>query len=382
MTTKVGKFGILLSSGFFALAGFVLASSLAGCFGSSKKSPEEPVPVDASLIVAKMQTPSNPNQRDEFLVTLIKISLQADQVAREAGRVLSDEKKSADRSPFGKIHRAGLMAQDGRLAKKGFFGCDRYAVERKRNGPRTEAWIFEDCSGRKELAHWKQTGTHQADVEFTPSNLGEVLGTGASILARKFTCTVTWTDAGILDTLSCPGWEQDRGSQIARLATFEYKKDAGSILKLRGQMLENLQPVRKVEANVPLAGRITVVETELNAPPPEPPAAPSMPSTPSVASRPGRAAVNPDLLQRRLQLQQQQQMQMRMEQQQQGLQRSESGIPQWNKAWGPPPPGMKVEMYEEVEVEQEPDAADEGTPPAPPRPVRPDVPAAQPPSSR
>ena len=59
-------------------------------------------------------------------------------------------------------------------------------------------------------------------------------------------------------------------------------------MSLRGQILEQLQPVRKIEADVPMEGKIVVTETDLQAP--------EVADT-SAPAKPPAATTNPDLLQ-------------------------------------------------------------------------------------
>lgn len=208
--------------------------------------------------------------RDPDLERIAKLSHQADQIAREAWWVATNEKLGVERSPFGKLKRAAQLALDGRLSSKGRFNCDRYLVV-PAPGLAKNFEISEVCNtkaGPRKLAAWSLTGPHSAKVDFEPANLGEVLGIGASIFSKRFSCDLVWSDSDVLESMKCPHWEQDRGnSQVVSWQTFDFHRGAGNVLVLRGKVLENLQAVRKIEADVPLAGKIVVTETVTQAPP-------------------------------------------------------------------------------------------------------------------
>lgn len=248
----------------------LLACGLILAAGCTKKTPGT-APAAAPAAPAAPAKPAVP-PRNPDLDRIAKLSHQADQIAREAWWVATSEKLGVERSPFGKLKRAALMALDGRLSSKGRFACDRYLVV-PLPGLAKNFEISEFCNTKaapKKFAAWTITGPHSAKVEFEPANLGEVLGLGASIFSKRFSCELVWTDSDVLDSMKCPHWEQDRGnSQVVSWQTFDFHRGAGNVLMLRGKVLENLQAVRKIEADVPLAGKIVVTETVTQAPPEE-----------------------------------------------------------------------------------------------------------------
>lgn len=246
---------------------------LSGCFGEPKTSSAPPPPAAiAPVRVPPKIRPNPPSSRDPELLRLVKIATQADQIQREAWWVVSNERKSALRSPFGKLQRAALSGLDERLASKGIFQCDKYVFQKGALGALWSGQFSENCdprNGLRDIATWTLTGAQRGRVEFNPANLGEVLGMGASIFGRRMSCEISWDEKDIIEHMSCPNWEQDRETHLIRLETYEYHRNKGQILKLKGKVLENLTAIRKIETEVPLEGKITVVETELNAPSPQ-----------------------------------------------------------------------------------------------------------------
>lgn len=250
----------------------LISICLGGCSRCSGPSEVSAPEVDPPPVAVK-------SARDADLEVIVRVAGQADQVERQVLWVVAEERRNAPRSPFGKVLRAALMALDGKLATKGLFECENYTFN-KSGGP--GAWTFEfgeNCGGRdgsKFIATWRSTSPKTAQVDFIPAHLHEVVGLNASALGRRRTCQVTWNEKGVLDFLSCPGWEVDRGEQLLRLTTMEFRRDRQNLMTLKGQVLESLHPVRKIDARVPLEGVISVTETELVAPaqPPEPPEPP------------------------------------------------------------------------------------------------------------
>lgn len=254
------------------------------------------------------------------LSDVIRITYQADQIAREAWWVLTKEKRAAGRTPFGKVLRAATLKHDGKLTGKGLFECDRYETEETSlPGGRRRFTFSENCNrreGRKEIAQWVFSGASRAEVEFRSGNLGEVLGLATGIFGKTIRCELQWNERRVLDKLSCPGWEQDRDSHRIRLSAFEYRREGGALLRLKGDVVDGLEVIRKIESEVPLEGKIVVTEIITKAPD-IPPALVPVPAevkaaregrdlnTPTVTGPPLNQApprfqpVDPDLMKRR-----------------------------------------------------------------------------------
>lgn len=257
------------------------------------------------------------------LSDVIRLTYQGDQIAREAWWVLTKERRASGRSPFGKVLRAATLKHDGKLTGKGLFDCDRYETEETAlPGGRRRYTFSENCNrreGRKEIAQWVFLDEKRAELEFNAANLGEVLGLGTGIFGRTVRCQLQWNERRVLDRLSCPGWEQDRDSHRIRLSLFEYRREGGALLKLKGEVVDGLEVVRKIESEVPLEGKIVVTEIVTKPPdiplPPPPkaplsdeeragregrdPNAPATPGPPLKQAPPRFQPVDPDILKRR-----------------------------------------------------------------------------------
>ncbi|MBX2986326.1 MAG: hypothetical protein KF802_00380 [Bdellovibrionaceae bacterium] len=260
---------------------FIAALTGTGCSRCSPPPPVEGERSDPRPVPPPEARAAPKAVRDPRLLQMVKLSVQADQILREAWWVLAGEKLPAPRSVFGKVQRAALLRLDGRLATKNVFRCDRYEMKITEK-PSWSATLAETCvkNSPREFAVWTLESPTSARVEFSPQHLEEVLGLGTSVYGRRLTCRLRWSGEAVLDHLSCPQWEQDRRHQLLRLEVFEYKREGQALLRLRGRILENLQPVKKIEADVPLEGKIVVTETEL-APPIAVPAAPVKTATPN-----------------------------------------------------------------------------------------------------
>lgn len=266
---------------------FCTIVSLVSCFPREEKAADSLVsPAPNST---KKMTPVGAPSKDRNLDIFVRYFEQADAIHREAWWVLTNERRTVGRSPFGKVQRAILSSQNIKLANKSLFRCDRYLVKRDIMGiqgypQRLE--IFEKCSEKlaaKKLAELAIPHIKEIQVTFFSENMEEVLGLGATVLNKRIQCTLTGTELGQLLTLKCKDWAQDRSKeQMILLTVYDYEKAGRNLIKLRGKVYENLTDIRKIEADVPLEGKIYVTETELYAPEPTPVPTPKASPSPAV----------------------------------------------------------------------------------------------------
>lgn len=210
--------------------------------------------------------------KDKELLRLSRYLEQADAVHREAWWVVASERRAPGKTIFGKAQRG--LAQELKLKTSGkaMFSCDRYIVKREilsAKGLPQKGQIFESC--RKDsaalLADFELKTPTDAELVFHGQNLGELLGLGTAILNRNIQCQLKGDDEGKLTDLTCHDFSQDRNStESLRFSTYEYHRSGQNLMKLRGQVYEALYATRKFQADVPLAGKIQVVETQTQAP--------------------------------------------------------------------------------------------------------------------
>lgn len=265
-----------------------LALGLSACFSQSdSKSPNVVQPAGQKSSFRPQSIPEAKPDVDKSLAGLVKLFAQADSIHREAWWVLSAERRSIGKTPFGKIQRALLSSQNIKLSNKSMFRCDRYLVQRQdanaSSFPQVIV-ILEKCSERqpaKKMAQVQILNERKIEVIFFPENLEEVLGLGPAVVNKVILCTLKSTENSNLTYLSCQNWAQDRTrEQMIRLDTYEYERDGRNLIKLRGKVFENLVDTRKIVADVPLEGKIEVLETELY-PVPEEPAPPPLKMMPA-----------------------------------------------------------------------------------------------------
>lgn len=268
----------------------LFSSLVMSCFSKTEETPVKQSPARDKSV----QVPSA-SAKDESLQELTRFFEAADSVHREAWWVLSDQRRAVGKSPFGKVQRALVSYQNGKLTNKSAFLCDRYVVRRDVLGLNSypqQIEISEQCDLKKtakKLARIDVAKRGEVKVIFYPENLQEVLGLGAAILNKPINCTLSGAEQ--LSKLRCESWAQDRTQeQMLRFDVYEYQKEGKNLIKLRGKVYENLSDIRKFEADVPMNGKITVTETELYAPPtPSPIPAAIQPQTPAVGPS-GRGA--------------------------------------------------------------------------------------------
>ena len=237
--------------------------------------------------------------KDENLEELIRYFEQTDAIHRESWWVLSEERRSPGRSPFGKVQRALQSFQKIKLSNKSLFRCDRYQLKKEILGPKgfpLRIDVFEKCSEKtraKLIAKVFSEKSKLVEVSFFPENLEEVLGLGPSVINKTIVCNIFGNESGQVNQFNCSDWAQDRSKeQMIRLDTYEYQRTGNKMIKLRGKVYENLTDTRKIVADIPLEGKIEVVETELYPPQDEKPKLKPLPSKPVLQS-PG---IDPDVL--------------------------------------------------------------------------------------
>lgn len=254
---------------------------LGACFSKQEKTPqlaEAPVtasgkPAEDSANLALAAKKKTEGLKDKTIANWTRYFAQADGIHREAWWVLTSEKKPVGKTPFGKVERALLSSENIKLSNKSLFRCDRYVVKRENlsaQGFPQKMEILEKCSEKqagKKIADLSSSKPGEVQIIFYPENLEEILGLGPTILTKHIECTLLANDNGALTSLKCKNWSEDRTKeQMIRLDTYDYQKEGKNLIKLRGKVYENLSDIRKIEADVPLEGKIEVTETELYAP--------------------------------------------------------------------------------------------------------------------
>lgn len=218
---------------------------------------------------AVVATP-NQDKKDKDLDVLVRYFAEADAIHREAWWVLNNQRPPMGKSPFGKVQRALLASQNIKLSNKSLFNCDRYLVRKAPQGkvPYPQRYeIEEKCSDRlagKKIAELDVPRENEVIVFFISENLEEILGLGAAVLNLRLECHLRGDSQGHLLKLKCKDWAQERSKeQMIRLNVYDYEKTGQDLIKLRGKVYEHLMDIRKIEADVPLKGKIQVTETEL-----------------------------------------------------------------------------------------------------------------------
>ncbi|MGE5084802.1 MAG: hypothetical protein ACM3MG_00775 [Bacillota bacterium] len=279
-TRNVFSFTAMLVFGLF----------LAGC--PSKKATEVPL----KPVVAAQTAPVAVTNKDKSVDYIVRLLEQADGVHREAWWVLTSDRRPVGKSPFGKVQRALLSSENVKLTNKSLFRCDRYLVKRDvmgKDGYPQRAEVFEKCSEKlaaKKIALMTAQKIGEVQLVFYPEHLEEVLGLSATILNKPIHCSLKGNEQGQLLNLSCKDWAQDRSKEhMIRLDVYDYQKEGQNMIKLRGKVYENLTDIRKIEADIPMSGKIQVTETELYAPTPTPTVTPT--ATPNPTPQPKTSPV-------------------------------------------------------------------------------------------
>lgn len=209
------------------------------------------------------------------LLKILRWFEQMDAIYRESLWVLRKSKAPVGKSPFGKMQRALLIEMKQKLSNKSLFRCDVYSMKRVVGGlggvPQS-AEVFHRCHSKDafvSIGEWSHSTPDELTIEFKASNLTEVFGVATAILSPSIRCKLKSNENGIIDVFKCDGLMIDYNrekNQVLRFKSFEYLRSAKNMVRLQAEVLENLDPVRKIDVDVPMEGKIKVVETVLQAP--------------------------------------------------------------------------------------------------------------------
>jgi hypothetical protein len=199
-----------------------------------------------------------------------KVLGQAHAVEREAWWVLTDQKFKSKIGSFTRFQRA-LERQIVGLKRKKILSCEKFKIKKEIKNPlslQMTGQLFEIC--RRNPSHildFEALEKQSLKLDIYPEFQVDVYGLGVSIFNKRIECILKWNDSDVLTSLSCKNYQRNRNSsEIVELDTFVYKMDSKNLITMKGRVLENLKPTRKIESEVPLIGKITVTETELDLP--------------------------------------------------------------------------------------------------------------------
>ena len=242
------------------------------CAACTKR--EEPAP-KVAVAILKPATMLMPKKNlDRELQKISKWFEQMDAILRESIWVVRKDRPPQSKSIFGKLQRAALVEMKEKLANKSLFRCDTYSMSRSvgADGIPQSAEVMHKCGSREsfvKIGDWNHPSANVLTMNFRGGNLEDVLGLATGILSPRISCELKSNEAGSIENFSCKDLMIDYDSkknQVLKFLRFEYIRGASKILHLRAEVLESLQPVRKIEVDVPLEGKIEVTETVLQAP--------------------------------------------------------------------------------------------------------------------
>lgn len=247
----------------------------AGCTFKKKSAQtevEESTPTPQVKVAA---TPDTTKIADKEAQKILHWFEQMDAIFRESLWVIRKEKAPQGKSLFGKMHRALLTDMKQKLSNKSLFRCDVYSMTRNiagLGGVPQSAEVMHKCNTKEsfiKIADWDHARANELTMSFRGGNLSEVLGFTTGVLSPRISCKLKSTESGIIESFSCDGLMLDYNpakNQVLRFNQFEYQKNSKNMLFIKAEVLENLDPVRKIEVNIPLEGKITVTETVLQQP--------------------------------------------------------------------------------------------------------------------
>ncbi|WP_413287589.1 hypothetical protein [Bdellovibrio sp. HCB337] len=256
----------------YALVMLILCASCTFRKEAAKVEAEKPLQTPVPKIIS---TPDPVKNQEREMQKILHWFEQMDAILRESLWVIRQERAPQGKSIFGKMQRALLIEMKQKLSNKSLFKCDVYSMTRNVKGlggvPQS-AEVFHQCN-RKEsfvkIGDWDHPTANELTMNFRGGNLSEVLGFTTGILSPKIDCKLKSTENGIIEKFSCENLMFDYNAaknQVLRFSRFEFEKNAKSILHIKAEVLESLEPVRKIEVDVPMDGAISVTETVIQPP--------------------------------------------------------------------------------------------------------------------
>lgn len=185
-------------------------------------------------------------------------------------------------TPFLKIQRALDSAQGISLKKSALLKCDQYSLEIAKD--QKSILILEVCQKKQKqiVAKIVFQGSRQWKVSFIPAYWTDILGLGVGIFSQEVTCQIELSVNKKIESYSCQNWVQSFSpTRVYKFKDYTYRKDQDPLIELRGELLDNYFPLRRVSLKIPLAGRIQWQESEISAvgkstPTPTPTVAPAV----------------------------------------------------------------------------------------------------------
>ena len=242
---------------------FLFSFCLQSCF--SKKQ----AVLDSPQGQTAIQTVPDPMQKTWS--TWSKILMQANAVEREAWWVLTDQKSKGSVGSFSRLQRA-LEKQTQGLKKNKVLACEQFELRKDILDPvateqmyKMKGQLFEICEKPGFLIlDFEYLENRKLKLMINPEHQTDVFGLGAAIFNKQIVCVLTWNEKEILTNLKCENYKRNRSpKEIVELDTFDYQFEAKNILSLKGKISENLSVKRKIETQIPLDGKITDLETEI-----------------------------------------------------------------------------------------------------------------------
>jgi len=259
----------------YVLTAFVLSLLWAGMPAGKVEASPGAGPVSPAKASAKAPAAPASKGTDKETEKILHWFEQMDAIYREGLWVIRKRRAPPGKSLFGKMQRALLSDLKQKLSNKSIFKCDVYSMKRNirgLGGVPQDAEVLHRCNSKENfipIGEWSHPDANTLSMSFRGGNLSEVLGMAAGTLSPRIQCQLKSADNGLIERFSCDHLMMDydlNKNQVLRFTTFEYAKDAKEILLMRAEVLENLEPLRKIEVSVPKEGKITVKETVLQAP--------------------------------------------------------------------------------------------------------------------
>lgn len=192
----------------------------------------------------------------------IQILMHGDEIFRELTWLITKNRPTDQKTPFGKILRSIWQVRKQPLANKFKHECDSYQFENV--GPRIHR-VYEVCHKNRKpdliaTINWNDSS---AEFMFNGQNLSDIIGVAAALVSPEIVCKANWSGRKI-NKMDCAGLHLNRADMVVRINKFVFDDKEANLMTLEATVLKNLLPYSDLKIYVPQAGVVSITETKKN----------------------------------------------------------------------------------------------------------------------
>lgn len=188
---------------------------------------------------------------------------------REALRILLKNATLEEQTLFSVLSFAVEAAAGVKKMAPGRLDCSRFRFEKMAAKPRS-ILIYKTCQKPETLIGNIEVGLTDSTLKiiFFIREWGAIVGLPVALTGTDTICEITIADKK-LDRLDCQNWARtvsasDISAEELRLKVFSFNRKASEQFVLKGGRFKDLIERKKIELQVPIEGRIRLIEKEID----------------------------------------------------------------------------------------------------------------------